>query len=176
MEVDYPKTRMDNFYAKAAGSDMADTSMKPITDREYWINELAARLAEGGLVPPIEEGDDGKVLTASDGQAVWASGGGSSDPYAGYDVVIEGTPGIDQTVWSLIKGSYEDASTLYEAGNPLNVFVYVIGDDNSILTYVSSSYMAVEDEILNIFITIWDLQSATMSLQLLSDNTVVDAS
>ena len=74
--MDYPKTRMDNFYAKAAGSDMADMSMKPITDREYWINELAARLAEGGLVPPIEEGDDGKVLTASDGEAVWASGGG----------------------------------------------------------------------------------------------------
>lgn len=76
MEMDYPKTRMDNFFAKAAGSELADNSMEPITDREYWINELAARLAEGGLVPPIEEGDEGKVLTVDDGSAVWAEGGG----------------------------------------------------------------------------------------------------
>lgn len=74
--MDYPKTRMDNFFAKAAGSELADNSMEPITDREYWINELAARLAEGGLVPAIEEGDEGKVLTASDGAAVWSEGGG----------------------------------------------------------------------------------------------------
>lgn len=34
MEMNYPKTRMDNFFAKAAGSDLADYSMEPITDRE----------------------------------------------------------------------------------------------------------------------------------------------
>lgn len=46
--MDYPKTRMDNFFAKAAGSELADNSMEPITDREYWINEMAAKIAEGG--------------------------------------------------------------------------------------------------------------------------------
>ena len=75
MAVDYPKTRMDNFFAKAAGSELADDSMEPITDREYWINEMAKKTAGGGL-PTIEEGDDGKVLTVSSGEAVWASGGG----------------------------------------------------------------------------------------------------
>ena len=75
MEMDYPKTRMDNFFAKAAGSELADDSMEPITDREYWINEMAKKTAGGGL-PTIEEGDDGKVLTVSSGEAVWASGGG----------------------------------------------------------------------------------------------------
>ena len=43
-----PKTRMDNFFAKAAGSEYADDSMEPITDREYWINEMAAKIAQGG--------------------------------------------------------------------------------------------------------------------------------
>lgn len=41
MEMDYPKTRMDNFFAKAAGSELADNSMEPITDREYWVNQMA---------------------------------------------------------------------------------------------------------------------------------------
>lgn len=36
-----PKTRMDNFFAKAAGSELADDSMEPITDREYWVNQMA---------------------------------------------------------------------------------------------------------------------------------------
>ena len=48
MEMDYPKTRMDNFFAKAAGSELADNSMEPITDREYWINEMASKIAQGG--------------------------------------------------------------------------------------------------------------------------------
>lgn len=68
--------------------------MEPLTRKEFFLNAIAegtptpppltreerylAKIAEntGGLVPPIEEGDDGKVLTASDGAAVWASGGG----------------------------------------------------------------------------------------------------
>lgn len=140
-----PLTRKEFFMAKAAGQTVPD--LEPITREEYFLNQIAEN---GG-------------------------GGGSSDPYAGYDVVIKGEPGIDETVWSLIKGSYEDASTLYEAGKPLNAFVYQIGDLNDILSYVSSSYMSVEDEILNIFITIWDIQSAVMTLQLLSNNTVVYA-
>ena len=48
MDIEYPKTRMDNFFAKAAGSEYADDSMEPITDREYWINEMAAKIAQGG--------------------------------------------------------------------------------------------------------------------------------
>ena len=48
MQIDYPKSRMDNFFAKAAGSDLADDSMEPQTDREYWINAMAAKIAEGG--------------------------------------------------------------------------------------------------------------------------------
>ena len=39
---------MDNFFAKAAGSELADDSMEPITDREYWINEMAAKINSGG--------------------------------------------------------------------------------------------------------------------------------
>ena len=130
--MDYPKTRMDNFYAKAAGSDMADMSMKPITDREYWINELAARLAEGGLVPPIEEGDDGKVLTVDEGAAVWAEGGGGSyDPYAGYDWVIK-HDSLSYTEspseYHVVKGDY---NTLCEIGNqklPIKLLFYSASD------------------------------------------------
>ena len=134
MEMDYPKTRMDNFYAKAAGSDMADTSMKPITDREYWINELAARLAEGGLVPPIEEGDDGKVLTVDDGAAVWdEGGGGSSDPYAGYDWVIKHDTlayTTSPSEYHVVKGDY---NTLCAIGNqklPIKLLFYSTTTDN----------------------------------------------
>lgn len=77
MEMDYPKTRMDNFFAKAAGSELADNSMEPITDREYWINEMAEKInSGGGGLPAITEGDEGKVLTVDEGEAVWAEGGG----------------------------------------------------------------------------------------------------
>ena len=48
MQIDYPKSRMDNFFAKAAGSALADDSMEPQTDREYWVNQMAAKIAEGG--------------------------------------------------------------------------------------------------------------------------------
>ena len=48
MEMDYPKTRMDNFFAKAAGSELADDSMEPITDREYWIDQMATKINSGG--------------------------------------------------------------------------------------------------------------------------------
>ena len=129
MAVDYPKTRMDNFYAKAAGSDMADTSMKPITDREYWINELAARLAEGGLVPPIEEGDDGKVLTASDGEAAWASaGGGSSDV-----VVVTVDDGALTASWNELLG--------YFNAHKIVLFPYYFEDDGE--AFACYSYLTV---------------------------------
>ena len=122
MEMDYPKTRMDNFFAKAAGSELADNSMEPITDREYWINELAARLAEGGLVPPIEEGDDGKVLTVDEGAAVWAEGGGGSGNI--YLELDSGTGSIDASFNELqeyyndgklvlLKNVYDDGGTTH---------------------------------------------------------------
>lgn len=90
MEMDYPKTRMDNFFAKAAGSELADDSMEPITDREYWINEMAKKTAGGGL-PTIEEGDDGKVLTVSSGKAVWARGGGGDSDFSIANVTFVNT-------------------------------------------------------------------------------------
>lgn len=71
MEMDYPKTRMDNFFAKAAGSELADNDMEPITDREYWINEMAAKIAQGGgggggatIVECVYD-DDAHTITAS---------------------------------------------------------------------------------------------------------------
>lgn len=99
MEIDYPKTRMDNFFAKAAGSELADDSMEPITDREYWINEMAKKTAGGGL-PTIEEGDDGKVLTVSSGEAVWASGGGGGLFVANWNT---NTGALDKTAGELIE-------------------------------------------------------------------------
>lgn len=68
MEMDYPKTRMDNFFAKAAGSELADNSMEPITDREYWINEMAAKIAQGG-------GGGGGGTKVYPAQAVTTEGG-----------------------------------------------------------------------------------------------------
>lgn len=70
--MDYPKTRMDNFFAKAAGSELADNDMEPITDREYWINEMAAKIAQGGggggggatIVECVYD-DDAHTLTSS---------------------------------------------------------------------------------------------------------------
>lgn len=68
--------------------------MEPLTRKEFFLNAIAegtptpppltreerylAKIAEntGGGLPTIEEGDDGKVLTVSSGEAVWASGGG----------------------------------------------------------------------------------------------------
>lgn len=174
MEMDYPKTRMDNFFAKAAGSELADNSMEPITDREYWINELAARLAEGGLVPPIEEGDDGKVLTVDEGAAVWAEGGGgSSDPYIGYDLAIKGVPGNDETVWSLEKGSYDIANSKYQEGEPVTALVWLVdSSESSLLTYTSIVSMFMEDDTLTVYITASDLGSITIFLALKSDNSI----
>ena len=75
-----PKNRIDNFIAKAAASEYADENMVPITDREYWLNEMAEHINSISELPAIEEGDDGKVLTATNGQATWESAsGGSSD-------------------------------------------------------------------------------------------------
>ena len=48
MAIEYQKTRMDNFFAKAAGSELADDSMEPITDREYWIDQMATKINSGG--------------------------------------------------------------------------------------------------------------------------------
>ena len=66
--------------------------MEPLNRKEFFLNAIAegtptpppltreerylAKIAEntsGDSLPPIEEGDDGKVLTASDGEAAWAN-------------------------------------------------------------------------------------------------------
>ena len=113
MEMDYPKTRMDNFFAKAAGSELADDSMEPITDREYWINEMAKKTAGGGL-PTIEEGDDGKVLTVSSGEAVWASGGGGGGAQPLICTMAEGV--LDKT-FGEIYDAYMDGTPVIYHGN-----------------------------------------------------------
>ena len=65
--------------------------MEPLTRKEFFLNAIAegtptpppltreerylAKIAEntgGDSLPPIEEGDDGKVLTVSSGEAAWA--------------------------------------------------------------------------------------------------------
>ena len=69
-----PLTRKEFFMAKAAGQTVPD--LEPITREEYFLNQIAENGGGGGL-PTITEADEGKVLTVDDGEAVWASGGGS---------------------------------------------------------------------------------------------------
>lgn len=138
--------------------------MGPLTRKEFFLNAIAegtptpppltreerylAKIAEntgGDSLPPIEEGDDGKVLTASDGEAVWASGGGgSSDPYAGYDLVIK-HDSFDYTISSdeyhVVKGDY---NTLCDIGNqrlPIKALFYSASNGelwNTTETYLAS--------------------------------------
>ena len=77
-----PLTRKEFFMAKAAGQTVPD--LEPITREEYFLNQIAENGGGGGL-PPIEEGDDGKVLTASDGEAAWESAGGGLPEITGAD-------------------------------------------------------------------------------------------
>lgn len=72
--------------------------MEPLTRKEFFLNAIAegtptpapltreerylAKIAEntgGDSLPPIEEGDDGKLLGASDGEAAWVAGRGLPD-------------------------------------------------------------------------------------------------
>lgn len=165
--MDYPKTRMDNFFAKAAGSELADDSMEPITDREYWINEMAEKINSGGSgLPAITEADEGKVLTVDDGAAVWAEGGGSSDPYAGYDWVIK-HDSFDYTTspseYHVIKGDY---NTLCELGNqklPIKLLFYSASDGelwHTVHTVTGSSVFYTDnddygDDVPFIRTTVW---------------------
>ena len=102
--------------------------MKPLTRKEFFLDAIAegtptpppltreerylAKIAEntgGDSLPPIEEGDDGKVLTASDGEAVWASGGGGG----GGGSVTKVTMTYDENDGSFTLN--EEAATIFSA-------------------------------------------------------------
>jgi len=115
--------------------------MEPLTRKEFFLNAIAegtptpppltreerylAKIAEntsGDSLPPIEAGDDGKVLTASDGEAVWASGGGGGGGNAVYINFDTANGRIDASYNDLLqyyydgkfifsKDSYEDEGT-----------------------------------------------------------------
>ena len=135
MEMDYPKTRMDNFFAKAAGSELADNSMEPITDREYWINEMAAKIAQGGggggggatIVECVYD-DDAHTLTSSiTAKELWdayAAGGAivsyTDQGYTIYEIILlaakgGGNPGYN---FRIADGGFSaDADTDYPVAN-----------------------------------------------------------
>ena len=121
-----PLTRKEFFMAKAAGQSVPD--LEPITREEYFLNQIAESGGGSGL-PTIEEGDEGKVLTVDDGEAVWAEGGGgSSDPYAGYDLVWKfDTPSINsiqENQMHLVKGSFESAGAKAAQRLPVTALAY----------------------------------------------------
>lgn len=108
MEMDYPKTRMDNFFAKAAGSELADDSMEPITDREYWINEMAAKIAQGGggggggatIVECVYDDDAHTITSSITAKELW-------DAYTAGGAIVsytdQGCP-VYETILLAVKG------------------------------------------------------------------------
>lgn len=159
-----PLTRKEFFMAKAAGQSVPD--LEPITREEYFLNQIAENGGGGGL-PPIEEGDDGKVLTVDDGEAVWAEGGGGSyDPYAGYDWVIK-HDSLSYTTspseYHVVKGDY---NTLCEIGNqklPIKLLFYSASDGelwHTVYTVTGSSVFYTDyddygDDVPFIRTTVW---------------------
>ena len=124
-----PLTRKEFFMAKAAGQSVPD--LEPITREEYFLNQIAESGGGGGL-PTIEEGDDGKVLTVDDGAAVWAEGGGgSSDPYIGYDWVIK-HDSLDYTTspseYHVVKGDFNTLCALGNQKLPIKLLFYSASD------------------------------------------------
>lgn len=121
-----PITRKEMLMAKAAGQTVPD--LEPITREEYFLNQIAESGGGGGGLPTIEEGDEGKVLTVDEGAAVWAEGGGgSSDPYAGYDWVIQ-HDSLDFTTspseYHVVKGDYNTLCALGNQNLPIKLLFY----------------------------------------------------
>ena len=102
--------------AKAAGQTVPD--LEPITREEYFLNQIAENGGGGGL-PTITEADEGKVLTVDDGEAVWASGGGSGATItiveAVYDEVVEGM--VIQTKASALATLFNNGVVLVHSTN-----------------------------------------------------------
>ena len=124
-----PLTRKEFFMAKAAGQTVPD--LEPITREEYFLNQIAESGGGSGL-PTIEEGDEGKVLTVDEGAAVWAEGGGgSSDPYIGYDWVIK-HDSIDYTTspseYHVVKGDFNTLCALGNQKLPIKFLFYSASD------------------------------------------------
>ena len=167
--------------------------MEPLTRKEFFLNAIAegtptpppltreerylAKIAEntvGDSLPPIEEGDDGKVLTASDGEAVWASGGGgSSDPYSNYDAVF--TCDKSGGIWELaiIKGNYADLVSKITSGEPITAayLTYNTSENINEMCFVYSLFY--DDEANKIIITIHDFdEPSNFAIVLESDNIV----
>ena len=121
-----PLTRKEFFMAKAAGQTVPD--LEPITREEYFLNQIAESGGGGGGLPTITEDDEGKVLTVDEGAAVWAEGGGgSSDPYIGYDWVIK-HDSLDYTTspseYHVVKGDFNTLCALGNQKLPIKLLFY----------------------------------------------------
>lgn len=121
-----PITRKEMLMAKAAGQTVPD--LEPITREEYFLNQIAESGGGGGGLPTITEDDEGKVLTVDEGAAVWAEGGGgSSDPYIGYDWVIK-HDSLDYTTspseYHVVKGDFNTLCALGNQKLPIKLLFY----------------------------------------------------
>ena len=129
--------------------------MEPLTRKEFFLNAIAegtptpppltreerylAKIAEntGGGLPTIEEGDDGKVLTVSSGEAVWASGGGGG---GGVTMTIVNVTVNDQDQLVLDK-NYNEIKAILDAGNLAETFWdNEVGDYNYNLIIAYGTY------------------------------------
>ena len=75
------------FLAKIAGRNVDIGTLTPpvaVNATEELLLEIAERVDDVSGVPEIEEGDVGKILTAGEDGAVWASGGGGGSGLPDY--------------------------------------------------------------------------------------------
>jgi len=80
-------SRLNTFLAKIAGRNVDIGTLTPpvaVNATEELLLEIAERVDDVSSVPEIEEGDVGKILTAGEDGAVWASGGGGGSGLPDY--------------------------------------------------------------------------------------------
>ena len=125
-------SRLNTFLAKIAGRDIDISTLTPpvaINVTEELLLEIAERVDDVSSVPEIEEGDVGKVLTASEDGAVWASGGGGG-----------GLPDVsDASVGDLLTVAYGDE--LADIAIPAQDITF---DDEGVATGFDTDWTAEE--------------------------------
>ena len=106
-----PRDTLEEALSKLWG---AAKEFVPTTRMEEIICMIANAQPTGiHAVPDIEEGDTGKVLTASEDGAVWASGGGGGSGAMLINAVVDGAPPTLDKTWSEIKTAMESGIICY---------------------------------------------------------------